>query len=630
MKTATPSDQSAKSALNQKGLDPGPAAFGIWSGGHFLNFGQDIGANRLTALVRQAYESGIRTFLTADVYGEGAADTLLGEALRPYARESYCLVGMVGHDFYEGQRQGEKGFPRFTDSALRKSDQYAAYLETAAKKSLHRLGTSYFDVLMLHNPDFIGYTSPQVWQGMAQLKQRGLTRATGIAPGPANGFTLDLLGAFEKFHDSIEWAMIILSPMEPWPGSLILPAAEKFGIKVMTRVVDFGGLFHGNVKPGLKIPRTDHRSFRGPGWIEAAQPKLERFREIADKQGLSLLQLACAWTLAQTAVACAVPTLVQEMDPETKPVEKQLEDLAALNPAQKISPEIAAEMTRIGDNRNCMALKGASAQYLGAPQADQWPLAPESAEIASRWGIVPDRDLFYAGDPRDLREIGTPRAGVPQTLNRRLYVQLQVFTGCKNPQLIADQLRASGLEAVLYLDVNDPQGIGILILSENPETFVREAREIFSKFQDLTRRPEFTMMGRTYSAGREPQLEDWLLRKPRRNALNPRWPWAVWYPLRRKPEFELLPKSEQDAILFEHARIGRNYGECGYAADIRLACYGLDAADNEFVLGLTGPELFPLSRLVQDMRKTQQTAKYMQSLGPFFVGRVYWQAPFQK
>ena len=102
----------------------------------------------------------------------------------------------------------------------------------------------------------------------------------------------------------------------------------------------------------------------------------------------------------------------------------------------------------------------------------------------------------------------------------------------------------------------------------------------------------------------------------------------MWYPLRRKPEFELLPKSEQDKILWEHALIGRNYGQAGYASDIRLACHGLDKNDNEFVIGLVGPKLHPLSKLVEEMRKTQQTARYIQSLGPFFVGRVFWQYPF--
>ena len=134
------------------------------------------------------------------------------------------------------------------------------------------------------------------------------------------------------------------------------------------------------------------------------------------------------------------------------------------------------------------------------------------------------------------------------------------------------------------------------------------------------------MFGRTYSSGREADLEDWLLRKPKRNALNPQLKWAVWYPLRRKPEFEALPKEEQGKMLYEHAKIGMSYGQAGFAHDIRLACHGLDPNDNEFVLGILSPDLYPLSRLVQDMRKTQQTSKYMQSLGPFFVGKVLWQS----
>ena len=137
------------------------------------------------------------------------------------------------------------------------------------------------------------------------------------------------------------------------------------------------------------------------------------------------------------------------------------------------------------------------------------------------------------------------------------------------------------------------------------------------------------MTGRTYSSGYEPDLEDWLLVKPRRNALNPELSWAIWYPLRRRPEFYQLPKTDQGKILMEHAIIGRTYAEAGYAHDIRLACFGLDQHDNDFVIGLVGADLYPLSHLVQKMRKTQQTAKYIESLGPFFVGKVCWQSPLK-
>ncbi len=232
-------------------------------------------------------------------------------------------------------------------------------------------------------------------------------------------------------------------------------------------------------------------------------------------------------------------------------------------------------------------------------------------------------------EPLDIQEHGALKAGAPQASSRRLFFQLQAFTGCSSPESLVPAVQASGLECVLYLDINDPRGAAVLFMSEDPELFAGPARKLLNSpaFSGLTHRPEMTMTGRTYSAGREADLEDWLLHKPRRNALNTELKWAVWYPLRRKPEFELLTKDEQTKILYEHARIGMAYGQAGYAHDIRLACHGLDKNDNEFVLGVVAPELFPISRLVQDMRKTQQTGRYMQSMGPFFVGRVLYQSP---
>ena len=232
-------------------------------------------------------------------------------------------------------------------------------------------------------------------------------------------------------------------------------------------------------------------------------------------------------------------------------------------------------------------------------------------------------------DKLDLSEIGAPIDGVSQTGTRRLFVQLQVFNGCAQPQELVGAVEASGLEIVLYQDVHDASGVGVLFMTENPIDLVADFGLLLRKqpFASLRQKPEFTMIGRTYSSGREPNLEDWLLRKPRRNMLNPKFSWAIWYPLRRKPAFYLLPRSDQGKILGEHAMIGRSYAQAGYAQDIRLACFGLDPHDNEFVIGLVGPELYPLSRLVQDMRKTQQTAKYIESLGPFFIGKVCWQNP---
>jgi len=228
----------------------------------------------------------------------------------------------------------------------------------------------------------------------------------------------------------------------------------------------------------------------------------------------------------------------------------------------------------------------------------------------------------------DLQETGAPREGVLQKSDHRLYMQFQAFGNIGDLCAVEQAVQQSGLEAVIYEDVNDPQGIGVLILSEEPNVFVMEARRLYQQgvFSQARLKPEFTMFGRTYGLGREPDLEDWLLKKPRRNVFNKDCSWAIWYPLRRKPEFETLPHGDQGRILAEHGAIGRAYGEAGYAVDVRLACHGLDKNDNEFVIGLLGRDLFPLSKIVQDMRKTEQTSKYIQNLGPFFVGKVRFQS----
>jgi aryl-alcohol dehydrogenase-like predicted oxidoreductase len=372
------------------GRDPGRVALGTWSGGRFMGFGERIEEDRLRTLLTPG--DGISTVITADTYGQGDADRLLGEALDGIDREGYCLIGAVGHDFYEGERDGPRGFPRFTDRRLRDPGSYGDYLRAAAERSLERIGADRFDLLMLHNPDRTGYTSEVVWDGMAALRDEGLTSRIGVAPGPANGFTLDLLDCFGRFGDRIDWAMIILNPFEPWPGELVLDAAERDGIGVITRVVDYGGLFWGDVERIDDFPEHDHRRFRPDGWIEAGLRKLDAMRPIAERHGLTTMQLACLWNLAHPAVRCVVPTLIQEAGASARPIEEKRAELASL-PAQVLTDAEVSEIRAIGDNAGCMDLKGASPDHEGEIRPDRWPVSPELESIASRWGIEPARDL---------------------------------------------------------------------------------------------------------------------------------------------------------------------------------------------------------------------------------------------
>ncbi|HEV2786938.1 MAG TPA: aldo/keto reductase [Solirubrobacteraceae bacterium] len=378
--------------------DPSHTAIGTWSGGRYLHFGEPIGEQRLEALLTPG--GGLDTLLTADAYGAGEADRVLGSALRGTEREEVCVVGAIGHDFYAGEREGAKGYPRFTDPRLRGPDGYADYVRMAAQRSLERIGIDAFDVLLLHNPDRTGYTSERVWEAMRAVRDEGLAGSIGVAPGPANGFTLDVIDCLERFGELIDWAMVILNPLEPWPGELCLDAAREHEVRIITRVVDYGGMFWDDVRAGHEFAPRDHRTFRPAGWVEAGQEKLEKLRPIAERHGLTMLQLAAQWCLAHEPVACVVPTLIQEIGAGARPIEDKRAELLATPAQVLLDDDEVAQIRAIGDNTGSMALKGAAPQHEGAPRPDRWPLTPDLDAVARRWGIEPDRDLRHLAATR--------------------------------------------------------------------------------------------------------------------------------------------------------------------------------------------------------------------------------------
>src|SRR6266542_1165450 len=224
---------------------------------------------------------------------------------------------------------------------------------------------------------------------------------------------------------------------------------------------------------------------------------------------------------------------------------------------------------------------------------------------------APMADTIRRGpEPPDISEKGGMKDGRQQRSDQRLFMQFFAFGGCEQSRPLIEALEPSGIAGALYEDVNDPRGVGLLTLDEDPDFFLDRVRPLLNGpvFRPLVQKPEYTMLGRTYAIGYEPDLVDVLLHR-----------------LRRSGRFTQLAADEQRTILAEHGAIGMSFGVADYAHDIRLACHGLDKDDNDFVVGLIGKELYPLSAIVHTMRKTQQTSLYLERLGPFFVGRAVWQ-----
>lgn len=231
------------------------------------------------------------------------------------------------------------------------------------------------------------------------------------------------------------------------------------------------------------------------------------------------------------------------------------------------------------------------------------------------------------GESVDVSEKGRNAQGETISSDQRLFMQFMAFGSCRDTPAVIRALEHARVPGVLYEDINDPLGIGLLTFSESADFFVDDMRNFLTSppFSALVPKPEYTMLGRTYALGYESDLYDTLIGRPIRRVCDPELPWAVWYPLRRSGSFEQLSREEQNAALMEHGGIGRAYGRARLAYDIRLACHGMDKNDNDFVVALLGPELYPLSKVVERMRKTKQTSQHLERLGPFFIGRVAWQ-----
>lgn len=228
----------------------------------------------------------------------------------------------------------------------------------------------------------------------------------------------------------------------------------------------------------------------------------------------------------------------------------------------------------------------------------------------------------------DIREKGRGADGNVISSDRRLFMQFMAFGNAHDTHALVAALEAAAIPGALYADLNDPRGVGLLTFSESADDFLGPLRAFLlaEPFGGLTPKPEYTMFGRTYAIGYETDLDATLVTRPRSRVCDPNLPWVVWYPLRRAGTFEQLSAQEQNVILAEHGGIGRAFGRANLGYDIRLACHGLDKHDNDFVVGLLGPDLHPLSVIVQRMRKTKQTSLHLERLGPFFVGKAVWQA----
>jgi aryl-alcohol dehydrogenase-like predicted oxidoreductase len=278
-------------------------------------------------LLRQAYDSGVTFFDTADTYGQGKGETMLADALGD-VRAHIVIATKFGYDFYNHstERDGHKELPQ---------DFSSQHVRFAVEESLQRLGTDYIDIYQVHNPRMWAVRSDELFATLEELKAEGKIRCYGAALGPANGWEPEGL-AIIRDRD-IATLQIIYNLLEQDPGRSLIAAAEERGVGVLVRVPHSSGLLEGKYTAETTFPQNDHRSHRPREWLIDGLRKLEHLSFLTTGTGRTIGQAAIQFVLSSPAVASVLPNVYGA---------EQLNEFVA---AAETSPLTADELTRIAD-----------------------------------------------------------------------------------------------------------------------------------------------------------------------------------------------------------------------------------------------------------------------------------------
>ena len=279
--------------LGRSGLQVSEITYGNW-----LTHGELVAREAALACVRAALEAGITTFDTADVYAQGAAEELLGEALRGVRRESVEIATKVC--LPTGDGPNDRGLSR-------------KHIVASCHASLRRLGTDYVDLYQAHRFD---ERTPleETLIAFDDLVRQGKVLYLGVSEWTA-GQIREALGAAERLglrgrivsnqpQYSMLWRVI-----EPE----VLPLCRREGIGQLVFQPLAQGVLTGKYRPGEQPPPGSRAASggRAPTFIRRVlgQPLLERvqrLRPLAGAAGLSMAQLAIAWTLQTDGVSSAI------------------------------------------------------------------------------------------------------------------------------------------------------------------------------------------------------------------------------------------------------------------------------------------------------------------------------------
>ena len=279
-------------------------------------------------MLKKAYDVGINLFETADMYGKGKSEKLIGEVFKGM-RDEIVLSTKYGYDFSNVGQIGHNELPQYFDPK---------FTNNALKNSLERLQTDHVDVYGLHNPKLRHIHDDVIFQTFDKLIEQGKIKACQIALGPAIGWTQEGMDAMNR--DNISAVQTVYNILEQTPGNELLDNAVKKNVGILVRVPDASGILTGKVDENTKIDEKDHRSVRKGEWVRAAIKKVEQLRTIAERNDLTITELAIKFILSKQGIASVFPTVISE---------EEIEQFASMSDGNYIN---SSDMKEIDDLYN--------------------------------------------------------------------------------------------------------------------------------------------------------------------------------------------------------------------------------------------------------------------------------------
>lgn len=290
--------------LGKSGIRVSEVGFGAWT--IALDWwGKKIDEDEARRMLKKAYDEGITLFETADMYGKGKSERLIGEALGG-VRDDIVISTKYGYDYAGVEQIGHAELPQRFDPE---------FTRRALDMSLQRLGTDRVDVYGLHNPKLRHIRDEESFAFLNGLMREGSVGALQVALGPAIGWTEEGLEAMSR--EGVAAVQTVYNILEQTPGDVLMERAAESDTAILVRVPDASGILTGKITADTKIAKNDHRRDRKAEWRAEALKKVEQLRPIAERNGLSIPELAIKFILSQDAVGSVLPTVVDAAEIES-------------------------------------------------------------------------------------------------------------------------------------------------------------------------------------------------------------------------------------------------------------------------------------------------------------------------